>query len=383
MRQPLSGWRPLPWRPVAGAGLSCTGPTLHRAVISALSSRIVACSSAIVASRALSPACPPFSILHWMGRRLRGIDALLRLPLVRLWARLSPSTRVAAPALRRRDSFLLMLLQRTGNRGCHVLLQYVHHCCCDDRYICGGSRGCHFVWPGGGAREWRALDPAVCWSVASGAAVQPCVCRCFSLFETASPREGVNKKGLCVCVCVRACVCACVRVCVCACVRACACIVCVCVCVCVCVGCTVFTRSSLLDPYGHTGWVGSLPHHSRPTVQARGVCVPVLPLDQCVMHLGQNLARCPRTTLEVGWWLRGFRRASSTASVRRARHRHVAPCVVCVLGLPQLVVLAAARWPPRPTHLTISPERMPLTHGCRRPPPDMPAPGIEPTTFRL
>ena len=117
-------------------------------------------------------------------------------------------------------------------------------------------------------------------------------------------------------------------------------------------------------------------------MQARGDCVPVLPLDQCVMHLGQNLARCPGTTLEVGWWLRGFRRASSTALVRRARHCHVAPCVVCVLGLPQLVVLAAARRPPRPTHLAISPERMPLTHGCRRPPPDMPAPGIDPTTFR-
>ena len=113
----------------------------------------------------------------------------------------------------------------------------------------------------------------------------------------------------------------------------------------------------------------------------------MLPLDQCDMHLGQNLARCPRTTLEVGWWLRGFRRASSTVIVQRARHRHVAPCVVCVLGLPQLVVLAAAlaaaRRPPRPTHLAISPERMPLTHGCRRPPPDMPAPGIEPTTLRL
>ena len=92
----------------------------------------------------------------------------------------------------------------------------------------------------------------------------------------------------------------------------------------------------------------------------------MLPLDQRVMHLGQNLARCPRTTLEVGWWLRGFRRASSTALVRRARHRHVAPCVVCALGLPQLVVLAAARRPPRPTHLAISPERMPLTPPASR-----------------
>ena len=47
------------------------------------------------------------------------------------------------------------------------------------------------------------------------------------------------------------------------------------------------------------------------------------------------------------------------------------------------MVLAAARRPPRPTHLAISPERMPLTHGCRRPPPDIPAPGIEPTTLRF
>ena len=34
-------------------------------------------------------------------------------------------------------------------------------------------------------------------------------------------------------------------------------------------------------------------------------------------------------------------------------------------------------------NLAISPERMPLTHGCRRPPPDMPSPGIDPTTLRL
>ena len=47
----------------------------------------------------------------------------------------------------------------------------------------------------------------------------------------------------------------------------------------------------------------------------------------------------------------GFRWASSTVLVRRARHRHAAPCVVCVLGLSQLVVLAAARQPPRPTQL--------------------------------
>ena len=65
--------------------------------------------------------------------------------------------------------------------------------------------------------------------------------------------------------------------------------------------------------------------------------------------LGQNLVRCPRTTLEVGWWLCGFRRASSMALGQRARRCHAAPCVVCVLGLSQSVVLAAARQPPWPT----------------------------------
>ena len=109
----------------------------------------------------------------------------------------------------------------------------------------------------------------------------------------------------------------------------------------------------------------------------------MLPLNHCDMHLGPNPARCPKTTREVGWWLRGFRRASSTALVLRARHCHVAPCVVLVLGLPQMVVLAAARRAPQPTHLAVSLEKMPVTHGCRRPPPDMPAPGIEPTTCRL
>ena len=34
-------------------------------------------------------------------------------------------------------------------------------------------------------------------------------------------------------------------------------------------------------------------------------------------------------------------------------------------------------------NLAISPERMPLTHGCHRPPLDMPDPGIDPMTFRL
>ena len=34
-------------------------------------------------------------------------------------------------------------------------------------------------------------------------------------------------------------------------------------------------------------------------------------------------------------------------------------------------------------NLAISLERMPLMHGCHRPPPGMPNPGMDPTTFRL
>ena len=83
----------------------------------------------------------------------------------------------------------------------------------------------------------------------------------------------------------------------------------------------------------------------------------MLPLDQCDMHLSHNMARCPRTTLEVGLWLRGFRRASSTVIVQRARHCHGARCVVFVMGQSQLVVLAAVRRPPRPTQLGDSPRK--------------------------
>ena len=45
------------------------------------------------------------------------------------------------------------------------------------------------------------------------------------------------------------------------------------------------------------------PVGSLPIGEAHGAgqgCIPVLPLDQCDMHLSQNLARCPRTTLEGG-----------------------------------------------------------------------------------
>ena len=85
----------------------------------------------------------------------------------------------------------------------------------------------------------------------------------------------------------------------------------------------------------------------------------------------------------MGWWLRGFCQASSTVLVQRARHRHVALCVVCVLGLSQLVVLAAARRPPRPTQFGDFTRKDALDHSCHPPPPCMPNPGIDPTTFRL
>ena len=111
-----------------------------------------------------------------------------------------------------------------------------------------------------------------------------------------------------------------------------------------------------LSLYGHTGVLGS--GHSplvRPTVQARGARGASLccPSTTAICTLGQNLARCGRTTMEVGWWLRGFRRASSTLLVQRAHHHCIAPCVVCVLVLSQLVVLAAARGPPLPTQLGV------------------------------
>ena len=160
---------------------------------------------------------------------------------------------------------------------------------------------------------------------------------------------------------------------------------CACTCVCLCVLC--ISASPFLPglpvepvwPHRHPR-VGSLPN-GEAHCAGQG-CVPVLPLNQCICTLSQNLARCPRTTPEVGWWLRGFRRASSTVLVQQARHRHVASCVVywgfhswwCSRqrgGLDGLLNLA------------ISSERIPLTHSCHRPPPGMPFPGINPTTFRL
>ena len=91
------------------------------------------------------------------------------------------------------------------------------------------------------------------------------------------------------------------------------------------------------------------------------------PSTSAICTLGQNLARCPRTTLEVGWWLRVFRWASSMVLVQQAHHCHVAPCVVCVLGLSHLVVLAAARRLPWPTQFGYFPRKDALD--ARLPPP--------------
>ena len=136
-------------------------------------------------------------------------------------------------------------------------------------------------------------------------------------------------------------------------------------CTCVCGGgTTVFTRSpgrTCMATLASSGRVA--PHYSRPSVQARGASL-CCPSTSAICTRGQNLARCPRTTLEVGWWLRGFHRASSTVIVQRARHRHVAPCVVCVLGLSQLVVLVG---PPRPTQFGDFPRKDVLD--ARLPPP--------------
>ena len=63
-------------------------------------------------------------------------------------------------------------------------------------------------------------------------------------------------------------------------------------CVCVCQGITRFTRSSRLDLYGHTGVLGSGRSPFQQAFNAGQGCIPVLRLDQCDMHLGQNLARC-------------------------------------------------------------------------------------------
>ena len=121
------------------------------------------------------------------------------------------------------------------------------------------------------------------------------------LRDTMAPRVPLQ---LCVCVCVRAHVCACIFG------QG---------------GVSPFLPGLRLSLYGHTGVLGSVRSPLvRPTVQARGASL-CCPSTSAIRTFGQNLARCPRTTLEVGWWLRGFRRASSTVLVQRDRH-------ACIFG---------------------------------------------------
>ena len=90
--------------------------------------------------------------------------------------------------------------------------------------------------------------------------------------------------------------------------------VCVCLCLCLCVVSPVLLGLPVEPVWPH--WrprVGS--PLVRPTVQARGASL-CCPSTSAICTLGQNLARCPRTTLEVGRWLRGFRRASSMVLVQ-------------------------------------------------------------------
>ena len=75
------------------------------------------------------------------------------------------------------------------------------------------------------------------------------------------------------------------------------------VCVCVCVGGWVgychFYQVSRISPYGHSGVLGlGRSHRSRPTVRAQGASL-CHPSTSVICTLDQNLARWPRTTLEV------------------------------------------------------------------------------------
>ena len=79
----------------------------------------------------------------------------------------------------------------------------------------------------------------------------------------------------------------------------------VCVCVCMCVyvcavwGYCHFYQVSRISPYGHSDVLGlGRSHRSRPTVGAQSVSL-CYPSTSVICTLDQNLARCPRTTLEV------------------------------------------------------------------------------------
>ena len=182
-----------------------------------------------------------------------------------------------------------------------------------------------------------------------------CVCVCVCLRERERERERV-----CVCVLERECVCA--RV---------------------CGGYCHFYQVSRISPCGHSGALGSgHSHRSRPTVRAQGASL-CYPSTSVICTLDQNLARCPRTTLEVRvvapWLPPGRLHGNSSTSPSW-------PCCPVCGVCDGAITAGGARGSEAasmPTHSATFPERMPLTHGCRRPPPGTPTPGIEPTTSRV
>ena len=159
--------------------------------------------------------------------------------------------------------------------------------------------------------------------------------------------------------------------------------VCVCVCVCSCVGYCHFYQVSRISPYGHSGVLGSgHSHRSTPTVRAQGASL-CYPSTSVICTLDQNLARCPGTTLEVRvvapWLPPGQLHGNSSTSPSW-------PCcpVCCVCD--GAITAGGARGSEAasmPTHSATFSERVPLTHGFRRPPPGTPTPGIEPMTSRV
>ena len=120
----------------------------------------------------------------------------------------------------------------------------------------------------------------------------------------------------------------CVCVCVCVCVY-----VCMCVCVCVWWYCH-FYQVSRISPYGHSGVLGlGRSHRSRPTVRAQRASL-CYPSTSVICTLDQNLARCPRTTLEVRvvapWLPPGQLHGNSSTSPSWPCCPVCCVCVLCV-----------------------------------------------------
>ena len=139
-----------------------------------------------------------------------------------------------------------------------------------------------------------------------------------------------------------------------------------------CVVSPFFYQVSRLSLHGHTGVLrsGRSPL-VRATVQARHASL-CCRSTSAICTLGQNLARCPRTTLR-----------GSMVLVQRAVIAML-PRVLCVYwGFHSWWCSRQRGGLHGPLNLAISPERMPLMHGCHHLPPGTPNPGIDPTTFRL